>query len=299
MDKKRLFLLDELGLLTIGFIWGLGFVVTKIAFQNEMSATFMLAARFTIATLVLTLLFFKKFIKIRLKDVKTALPVGLAMFLGFTFQIIGSEYTTASKAAFYTALSIIFVPYILWIISKKVPSNKVLIASFIAFIGICCISYEKGQNVLALNMGDVLIIISAAFFALQIVLTGKISKKMDTTKLTLITVYLSTIGFIIMHSFVIMIYHENIVLDKTNILALIFLGAFNSGLCAFGQTYFQKYVSEVKTSLFLVTESLFAPFLAYIILGEKIGLNTIIGAFLVFVALVLLEVKIGNERKKQ
>ena len=45
--------------------------------------------------------------------------MGIALFAGFALQIIGLQYTTPSKNAFLTALNVVIVPFIAFIILKK------------------------------------------------------------------------------------------------------------------------------------------------------------------------------------
>lgn len=290
---------NDIGLLTIGLLWGLGFIVAKIAFNSGASPLQLLFIRFLMASIVLSVLFYKTVKKITIKDIKILMTLGIIVYLGYLFQLVGSKYTTASKAAFYTALYIVFVPYVASMLDKKSPTISTLISTILGIIGIFFISFEKGQNVLLLNIGDILVILSAFFFAVQISLTEKKVREVDVTKLVLIQLYISTLLFFIHEIVLVLLGIDEIkLISSTEFWAFAYLGVINSGICIFFQAYFQKYVSAVKASLLLTTESLFAPIFAFLILHEKIGINVLIGGTLIFLALVVLEIKLFERKIK-
>lgn len=286
--------INDLGLLAVGLLWGLGFVVVKLAFSEGLSAVQLLFFRFFVSSIILSLLFFKQFINLRLKDFKTLFILGFLMFLAYGFQIIGSKYTTASKAAFYTALNIIFVPYVSWMLNKNSPTISTYISTIIGFIGVGFISYERGTNLFQLNIGDVLIIISSIFFGAHYAFIEKFTNMFKTPKIVLVQLYISTIGFLFMEIFLLLFTSTETIrtVSTKEFWSIIYLGAFNSGICIYAQNYFQKYVSAVKTSLLLTSESLFAPIFAYIILNENITINIIIGGIFIILSLIILEIKI-------
>ena len=45
--------------------------------------------------------------------------MGLTLFAGFALQIVGLQYTTPSKNAFLTALNVVIVPFIAFVILKR------------------------------------------------------------------------------------------------------------------------------------------------------------------------------------
>ena len=65
---------------------------------------YLIAARFVISGLVLSLFYFKRLKGAKIQDIKGGILVGIFLFLGFTTQTIGALYTTAGKQAFLTGL---------------------------------------------------------------------------------------------------------------------------------------------------------------------------------------------------
>lgn len=290
----------DLGLLLIGVLWGLGFIVTKIGLNEGVGPLYLLMLRFIIATIFFAIVFHKHILNITLKDIQKMFLISIILFLAYAFQIIGSKYTTASKAAFYTGLNVIFVPYISWTLNRKVPGINTYIASIICLVGIGFISYNTQENIFILNIGDVLVIISAIFFGAHIALTGYYSKKYYIEKILFIqnsiAAFLFTIVFLI--SLNIPILEERFIMfSNTSLLSILYLGLISTGLCLFLQAYFQRYTSSVKAAILLSTESIFAPFFAFIILGEILTRNIVLGAVCIIIAVVLTEIKFNIKKR--
>src|SRR6056297_3734549 len=91
----------DLSLLFVAAIWGSTFVVVKNAIADMPPFSF-LAIRFAIAAVSLAL--FKRNLKVwKNKNLwKKGILIGLFLFLGYAFQTIGLQYTSAAKTGFIT-----------------------------------------------------------------------------------------------------------------------------------------------------------------------------------------------------
>lgn len=288
----------ELGLILVAILWALGYIVTKIAFNEGTPPLELLVIRFIIASGVLTFFFYKELFKITKKELKIISLIGVMLAFGYVFQTIGAKYTTVNKTGFYTALNIIFVPYVAWLLHKKSPSFKSYIATIVAVLGIFCISYDPQNNLFQLNIGDILVILGAFFFGTHIALVGKYTKNISAKKLILVQMYVATLILFGLELVLVIFGLENVkMLNKVEISSILYLALISSAFCTFLQMYFQKFVSEVKASILLASESLFTPFFALAILGEVLTLNIAIGALLILTSLIILETNINIFRK--
>ena len=108
----------DLALLSVVIVWGSTFVLTKDAIQHIETYNFLML-RFGIAVLMLLLF-----------SIKTARPgpgydkngaiLGLLLFIGYAFQTVGLNYTTASTGL-YHRFSAVIVPILSAIMLKKKP----------------------------------------------------------------------------------------------------------------------------------------------------------------------------------
>lgn len=282
----------DLGLLLLGLLWGSGFVVTKIGLDEGISPVYMLGLRFVIATIFLLFVFRDTIKKIKLKDIKKMFLISFVLFFAYGFQIVGSKYTSASKAAFYTGVNVMFVPYISWMLNRKAPDVFTYLSTILCLLGIGFISYVPKENLFTLNVGDVFVIISAIFFGVHIALTGFYSKKYTVEKMILIQNSLASILFVIAVIFLTIfnVGDEKVrILSNKEIVSVLYMGLVTTGICLFLQALFQRYTSSVRASIFLATESIFAPIFAHIVLKEQLTRNVCFGGLFIVLAVILSE----------
>ena len=97
-------------LLLVAIIWGGGFPAVGLAVQEGVGAGQLITLRFLIAGGVLAIVFRKQLLDLKRIDVVAGVLAGICLFIGFTFQTIGMQYTTASKNAFITSSYVLLVP---------------------------------------------------------------------------------------------------------------------------------------------------------------------------------------------
>lgn len=115
---KKITVISALGLLCVAFIWGVAFVVVKNAL-DIIPPFCMLALRFTIAAILLAIIFIKKLLKIGLRELGEGAVLGVLLFLCYAFQTVGADYTTAGKCAFLTSVYVLFVPVVAIFVLRK------------------------------------------------------------------------------------------------------------------------------------------------------------------------------------
>lgn len=152
------------GLVVVTIIWGGGFVASDMALESLLPFQIM-AIRFFLGTVMMGAISIKGLKGIKKQEVKAGALMGAALFTAFALQIIGLQYTTPSKNAFLTALNVVMVPFIAFIICKKKIGVKGIIGAVMAVVGVGILSLEKN---LTLGLGDALTLICAVGFAFQI-----------------------------------------------------------------------------------------------------------------------------------
>lgn len=296
----------DLGLLMIGLLWGSGFIATKIGLDSGITPIYMLCLRFMIATIFLLIVFHKIALQITKKNIRKMFLISIVLFFAYGFQIVGSKYTTASKAAFYTGINVMFVPYISWMLNRRAPDIFTYLSTLLCLAGIGLISYVPEEKLFTLNIGDALVIVSAVFYGIHIALTGFYSKKYSAIKMLLVQNTIASLLFMMTLVFtsVTGLGGEKIrALSNKEILAILYIGLVTTGICLFLQALFQRYTSSVKAAIFLGTESIFAPIFASFILKEALTRNIIIGGVFILLAVILSEangiIKYFKDRKRR
>lgn len=285
MKKENL---SKLLLFLVAMIWGSGFPATKIILDSGIRPFEFLGIRFFITAIVMFCIMKIKKIEIEKTERKLGLIAGLILFSAFAFQTVGLVYTTSSKNAFITGANVIFVPYIMWIITKEKPKFIYIVSSIICFIGIGFLSFEKN---LTINFGDFLTFICAICFALQIVVIGSRIKNKNPFTINGFQMFSAGIIGVILN----IVFEESSIFtriyDLKQILALLYIVIFNTFICYSIQTYAQKHINSSQVSLILTTEIIFGAVFSVILLGDKMTLQVIVGGLLIFGSILLTEIK--------
>lgn len=282
MDKQSL--LADISLLIVAIIWGSGFVATKNALES-ISPLFINTLRFSISTLLVGIIFFKKIKGIDISHLKAGFIIGFFLFLGFSTQTIGLIYTTASKQAFLTGTNVVMVPFLYYFISKEKPNSYNIIATFLCLIGISLLTLDES---IYMNRGDLLTLACAVFFACHIVSTGYFAKKYDPIILTFAQLFVTSVL-----SFLSMITFEGIPISfhKEGVFPVLYLGIFSTFIAFLIQTVAQKHTSPSHTAIILCLESVFGTILSCILLDDKFTYKIFIGCTLIFLAIITAETK--------
>ena len=173
---------DILLLITAG-LWGFGFVAQSSG-MDYMGPFSYNALRFPLGSLsLLPLVFFlraktpgKQEQKNYFKKFKITLLAGTILFIAVMFQQIGMIFTTVGNAGFITGFYVVLTPVFGIFIGKKTGLPTWIGMAF-ALAGLYFI-FVAG-NISSINPGDVIILTSAAFWAVHILVIDHLVQKID------------------------------------------------------------------------------------------------------------------------
>ena len=280
---------SNLLLLFTAVIWGFAFVAQRAGMEFLGPFTFN-TARFTLGSISLIplLLFYqnKKFEKSKFLPLtdKNLLYGGLAsgtmLFLGATFQQGGLVYTEAGKAGFITGFYVILVP-ILGLLVKQRTSLLTWLGACIAIVGLYFLSLNETFDV---NFGDVLVLIGAFFWAVQILVIGFYSTKVDPFQLAF-TQFVVCAAF----SFVSALIAEKFILQNilNASLPILYAGIFSVGIAFTIQVVAQREARPANAAIIMSLEAVFAVLGGWMILAESIPIRGLLGCLLMFIGMII------------
>lgn len=278
-------------LVLVTIIWGGGFVATSAALDSFSPYTVMMV-RFlgaSILPLILSIPAWKKATRIQIKQ---GIIAGALLFLAFAFQTVGLKHTTPSKSAFLTATYVIIVPYVLWIFKQRRPKGKDLFASLLCLVGIALLTLKGSEW--SLDVGDALSLVCAVFFAVHIIAleTYASGGVFFMTALQMLTAGGISSGFALtMES-----WPSNV--EPAAFHSLAYLILFSTMLAYLLQTFAQKYTSANSTAMILSMEALWATFFSFLFLKEQLSFLMILGATLIFVSILYMEMDVSKQKRK-
>jgi drug/metabolite transporter (DMT)-like permease len=288
MNSKFISVAASAGLLLAATIWGYSFVTVKDSL-DYIGPMYMIAYRYTIAALAMSLIFLKKWKLLNKDYLLQGIFTGSFLFLAYVTQTIGCDYTTAGKNAFLTTVYVIFIPFITWILSRKRPRFYVFIAAFMSITGIGFLALGS-EDAGGLNVGDILTIICGIFFALHIIFTEKFNHRGgDPLFLTLLQfVFTAIFGWITAPVFDGAFPVSTAFTGKV-VGSMMYLGLLSTMVGFSLQNLGLKYVQSSIASLFLSFESVFGILFSTLILHEVFTLKMLLGCTLIFLAVILAE----------
>ena len=297
MKNKNKTVLSELSLLGIAFILGAAFIFVKSSLDS-ITPLWLMAARFIVAALAISIFFFKKLKLINRGTLLAGVVCGVLIYVAFAFQTIGIQYTTASKNALLTTAYVVLVPFIFWILIRIKPKPTQIIAAVLCFAGITMLMSNNifgatnGKDEL---FGDFLTLICGLFFGVHISLLGIYSKKHDAIALTI--VQMITCAFI---SLVAALLFEDVPrhMSGQTIGAILYLGLLSTCLAYLVQTVAQKYTTPSHASLIMSLECVIGSILSVIIFKDVFTPLMWAGSAVTFASVVLSQRSNRNELSK-
>lgn len=281
MKTKNRTVLSEFGLLAVAFVWGGGFVVVKDSL-DYISPLWLVAARFVLAALTITFVFFGKIKKLNRGSLLAGSLSGVFIFLGFAVQTIAVQYTTASKNALLTSSYVVLVPFVFWLMIKKRPGLMQIVAAFLCFAGITMLVYNREFG--AVNIGDLLTLLCGLMFAIQISLLGIFSKKYDTYVLAIVQM-VSCAVIAVAAAVIFEPFPRNLGLRTFG--SILYLGLLSTCFAYFVQTVAQKYTPPAHASLILSLECLIGCILSVIIFKDVFTPLMWVGTAVTFASVIL------------
>ncbi|AMQ18829.1 DMT family transporter [Thermococcus peptonophilus] len=260
----------ELALLGVTVFWGFTFPAMKVSLDYFPPILF-LAYRFGLASLLMLLIFERKALK--RETFKEGFILGLTLFFGHGFQIVGLKYTTASNSAFITSLYVVFTPFIAYFMLGERITKMDLTSLILAVIGLYLIS-GAGTSI---NYGDFLTLLCAVSFAFQIVLVHKFGEK-DYLSLTFWQLFWNFV-----FSAVFALAFEEPVFPQEILpwMGVIYTAVFATVIAFTVQLKYQRYTTAQRAALIYSSEPVFGSLAAYITLGETLSLRGYLGATLI------------------
>jgi len=285
-NKKVLY--AELLLVTVTVIWGLGFPITKIAVNMGYGANTIMVGRFLIASIILSIVYYKKLSTINKTILKYGIITGLFLYFGFFFQTLGNVYTTPSKNGFITQLNIVFVPFLYYLFFRKKVDIYNVISVIVAVFGMFLLSFDS-SGINGINIGDGYTFICAIMVAFHVVTASYFQKKynFDPATFVIINIYTS----LVLSLFFMMIFDTLPQITLFNLWPLLILGVFNTAFGFFVQSYALKVSLPTRISLIVAMEAVFAAIGSWLIIGEILTTQIVIGGFLIISGILITEIK--------
>lgn len=291
---------SSLILLLTATIWGVAFAAQSVGMEYIGPFTFN-AIRCVLGGMVLipVILVLKKKKETgaenqEKEDKKTlwmgGIACGVILCIASNLQQFGIMEASVGKSGFFTALYIVMIPIIGIFIGKR-PEIKLWFCVALAVVGMYLLCMKDGS--FTIERADIMLLLCALAFSFHILVVDYFSPKVDGVKMSCIQFFvcgvLSAVG---------MLFTETP--DISNIqaawLPLLYAGLLSCGVGYTLQIVGQKGINPVIASLIMSLESVISALAGWVILGQVLSPKEILGCVLMFVAIIITQIPIGNKK---
>ena len=309
MKKKNTTVTHTLLLIFAAMIWGFAFVSQSVGAEYVGAFTFIALRNWIAVVFLIPVIAFTD--RSQLPALKSAMFApellrggiicGIALFAASLVQQVGISYTTTARASFITALYMVIVPVFSGFLGNR-PSGKIWGGILLGLIGLWLLCIKAGEGFGTIGYGDLLMLLAAALFSIQILSVNHFVCFLDGVKLAFWEMF-----FEALIATVPMIFFDRPTFTQIQnaLPAILYAGVMSSGVAYTLQIVGQKDLDPSIASLAMCLESVFGAIGGWLILSQRLSLREIMGCALMFLAIIISELpdsvfsKItGHSRKK-
>ena len=288
MNNSKKSLPAKIALLLATIIWGSTFFIMEGTIEN-ISIFWLLAIRFSFAAIILAFVLIKHLRVIDKGYLWRGFVIGGLVIAAYIFQTYGlaDPDTTPGKNAFLTAIYCVIVPFLAYPFTRVRPDGYNVAAAIICILGITLISVT-GNDFSSVCFGDVLTLMGGIFFSFHMIAVAAFSQNRNILLLTMLQFMFA--GLIALAGAALF---EPLpeTIPPSGIISIVYLTVMATCLCYIFQNAGQKFTTPSTAALILSLEAVFGVLFSVIFTSEKVTLRILIGFILVFIAIIVSEVK--------
>lgn len=282
----------KLMLVAMALIWGYSFLTMKTVLDTV--PTFMLlACRFLLSAVIMFIIFHKR-IKAHFNREYLGFGVlmGCVIWSAYAAQTLGLVDTTPGKNAFLTGTYCILVPFIALILFKERVTKWHIASALLCLVGVGFVALDN----FSIQMGDLMTLVGAVFFAVDMAVVGHIGRTRDVSVLTswmFLFVGLFSLAATIA-------FEPRVPAEQWTpeiIGQLVFLAVVCTTIGLLLQNQALSHVPPATGSLLLSLESPSGVLFSVLMAGEVLTGKLIFGFVLIFLSIVLSETHFSFLRK--
>jgi len=268
-------------------VWGTTFVLVKEALDTW--APFpLIVARFALGTLPFLPVLLRRATFDRTTLARGAV-LGALLFLTFAFQTLGLRLTSASRSAFFSAVSVPLVPLLRFLLTRERPARGTYVALACGCAGIVLLLGRGVEP--AVRAGDLLTLGCALTYAFAIIAIATYSRSSPVLPLTAVQLAVTTL----LATLAAAILRDPFPSPVTsNAGSILYLGLVATALTIFAQTAGQRTASVNRAAFIFALEPVMAALFAWIVRGDVLDGREMTGGALLVAAAVVADRPLGR-----
>ena len=282
----------KLMLVAMALVWGYSFLTMKTVLDTV--PTFMLLACRFLLSAVIMFIIFRKRIKAHFNREYLGFGVlmGCVIWSAYAAQTLGLVDTTPGKNAFLTGTYCILVPFIALILFKERITKWHVTSALLCLVGVGFVALDN----FSIQMGDLMTLVGAVFFAVDMAVVGHIGRTRDVSVLTSwMFLFVGLFSLAATTAFEPRVPAEQWTPEIVG--QLVFLAVVCTTIGLLLQNQALSHVPPATGSLLLSLESPSGVLFSVLMAGEVLTGKLIFGFVLIFLSIVLSETHFSFLRK--
>lgn len=278
--------LAALALVAVTAVWGSTFVLIKDLVAT-LPVTDFLAVRFVIAAAVLLAVFWRQVRRLGRTQLERGVALGVVYGLAQILQTAGLDRSSAAVSGFVTGMYVVLTPILAAVLLRQRTSRSVWLAVVLSTVGLGLLALQG----FAVGSGELLVLGSAALYALHIVGLGRWSVPADALGLS--AVQMVTIAVVCSAGAL----PGGVVMPQGvgQWSGVLYTALAAGALALVLQTWAQGHLSATRAAVIMTMEPVFAAGFAVALGGENLTLRMLAGGALVLAAMYLVELTPSRE----
>ena len=268
-------------LILVTVVWGVTFVQVKDAVAIYPLFAF-LTVRYVIASAVLAPAAAPRLRAMGREGLVAGAVLGALLALGSALQTAGLERTTVTNTGFITGLYVLLTPLFGLLLFRTRITRELWGAVALALVGLALLAGVPSGS----SSGDLLVLLSTAAQALQIVMVERYANRYDAVGLTFVQMLAALVGFA---AIALALGDLSVPRGATVWAALLVTGVFASALAYLIQIWAQQRISATRIAIVFSLETVWAGVFGFLLDGDRLGLVGWTGCALIFVAILVAE----------
>lgn len=285
--------MGRLVLLGASLIWGSSFFVMKNSVA-QVPVLLLLAFRFTVGFVLLSLIFHKRWRGLRRQTVLRGFACGAAYAAAYLLQTYGLQDTTPGKNAFLTAIYCVLSPFLAWVLFRKRVAGRNWLAAVLCLAGIGLVSLDAD---LSMGRGDALTLLGGVMFAVHLVFLSGWGEQDDPVMMAV--VQMGTSAACCWAGALLTSQAALTALPASALPELIYLAVFATTLAGLMQNVGQSVTPAAQSAILLSFESVFGVMFSCMVGQDVLTPRLLLGFAVIFTSVILGETQLTLPRKER
>lgn len=283
----------DLALILVTLFWGVSYYLVDLSL-TELPEMTLNASRFVLAFVILAVIFRKRVFSASRATLRYSLYVGILLVFVYAGSTYGIARTSLSNAGFICALPVVVTPILDFLFNRRRPEKRLGFALIMCTVGLAMLTLNENFGI---NVGDALCLLCAVSYGADMIVTDRAVQRKDVDPLALGVIELGIAGAVMT---VIAFLTEQPVLPQSSAVwgSVLFLSICCTGVAFVVQSVAQQYTSATHVGLIFTLEPVFSGIVAYFVADERLLPRGYVGAALMLLSLIVMELDWKKIRKK-